>query len=154
MAKNLTVTNTGLYDSFPSIIIPSLIGISRDLNPNETVHATPSQASWIGINWKHFFFRSNYSNQLTNEFSKCCSKFCICGPPVCCRNWMVIERCDWKKKVINVGGYSTYYCLDYVGLCKLTHRNQYCVHVNGSRAWPEGSCIFNLYGWSNVSTIE
>lgn len=48
MAKNLTVANSGLYDGFPSILIPSLIGLNQHLNPNEKLRITSRQASWIG----------------------------------------------------------------------------------------------------------
>lgn len=48
MAKNLTVASTGLYDGFSSILIPSILGLNQDLNPNETLRISASQASWIG----------------------------------------------------------------------------------------------------------
>lgn len=34
--------------AFPSIVIPSLIGISKELNPDETLQMTAVQASWLG----------------------------------------------------------------------------------------------------------
>lgn len=48
LANNLVSLNNGLFDGFPSIVIPSLIGLNQELNPNETLRITASQASWIG----------------------------------------------------------------------------------------------------------
>lgn len=47
MAKNLIVVNKALFDGFPSIVLPALIRASRDLNPDETLHITDLQASWL-----------------------------------------------------------------------------------------------------------
>lgn len=47
MAKNLIVVNKALFDGFPSIVISSLTGHSSDLNPNEMLNITDSQASWL-----------------------------------------------------------------------------------------------------------
>lgn len=33
--------------AFPSIVIPSLTGTSKELNPDETLRVTASQASWL-----------------------------------------------------------------------------------------------------------
>lgn len=33
--------------AFPSIVIPSLTGVSKALNPDETLHITAVQASWL-----------------------------------------------------------------------------------------------------------
>lgn len=48
LARNLITMNTGLFEGLPTLIIPSLLGLSNKLNPNETIRITPSQASWIG----------------------------------------------------------------------------------------------------------
>lgn len=48
LANNLVSLNNGLFDAFPSIVIPSLIGLNEQLNPNETLRISASQASWIG----------------------------------------------------------------------------------------------------------
>lgn len=48
LANNLVSLNNGLFDGFPSIVIPSLVGLNKELNPNETLRITASQASWIG----------------------------------------------------------------------------------------------------------
>lgn len=48
MARNISRLNTGFFEGFPSIVIPSLIGLSRELNPDEVLLISPSQASWIG----------------------------------------------------------------------------------------------------------
>lgn len=48
MARNLVFMNNGFFDGFPSIVIPSLVGLSEQLNPDESIRITPSQASWIG----------------------------------------------------------------------------------------------------------
>lgn len=48
LARNIIRLNTGLFEGFPSIVIPSLIGVSKELNPDEVLLISPSQASWIG----------------------------------------------------------------------------------------------------------
>lgn len=48
MARNLITVNTGLFEGLPTLIIPSLLGLSKNLNPDETLRITASQASWIG----------------------------------------------------------------------------------------------------------
>lgn len=48
MARNIIRLNTGLFEGFPSIVIPSLIGLSRELNPEEVLLISSAQASWIG----------------------------------------------------------------------------------------------------------
>lgn len=48
MARNIIRLNTGLFEGFPSIVIPSLIGMSKELNPDEVLLIAPSHASWIG----------------------------------------------------------------------------------------------------------
>lgn len=53
MAKNLIVVNKALFDGFPSIVLPSLLGKSQELNPNETLLITASQSSWLcKYSWK------------------------------------------------------------------------------------------------------
>lgn len=47
MAKNLIVVNKALFDGFPSIVLPSLLGKSPQLNPDETLLISPSQASTL-----------------------------------------------------------------------------------------------------------
>lgn len=47
MAKNFVVLNVGQFFSFPSIVIPSLIGVSTALNPDEMIKATAAQTSWL-----------------------------------------------------------------------------------------------------------
>lgn len=47
LAKSFMMFNMGQFYAFPSIVIPSLIGISKHLNPDETVQVTASQSSWL-----------------------------------------------------------------------------------------------------------
>lgn len=47
-AKNLLIFDIGLTMAFPSIVIPALTGINSAQNPNEWLHMTPVQASWLG----------------------------------------------------------------------------------------------------------
>lgn len=47
-AKNLLIVDLGLTMAFPSIVIPALTGLNRSQNPNEFLHMTPVQASWLG----------------------------------------------------------------------------------------------------------
>lgn len=47
-ARNLITVNTTLFAAFPSIVIPSLLGLNDELNTDESIRVTASQASWIG----------------------------------------------------------------------------------------------------------
>lgn len=47
MARNLITMNTGLFEGFPTLVIPSLLGFSEELNPDETLRISASQASWL-----------------------------------------------------------------------------------------------------------
>lgn len=47
-ARNLLYISLGFSDAFTALVIPSLTGISADLNPDETIHITAEQASWLG----------------------------------------------------------------------------------------------------------
>lgn len=35
--------------AIPSLVVPSVIGISADLNPDEILKMSPDEASWLGI---------------------------------------------------------------------------------------------------------
>lgn len=41
--------NVGMVLAFPSIVVPSVLGNSKHLNPDEIFHMTASEASWLGI---------------------------------------------------------------------------------------------------------
>lgn len=45
--KNLIILNKSLFDGFSTIVIPALLGISTNLDPNETIRITPSESSWL-----------------------------------------------------------------------------------------------------------
>lgn len=62
MAKNLIVVNKALFDGFPSIVLPALQGTSHELNPNETLNISSSEASWLCmLLTKRLFF--NFKNK-------------------------------------------------------------------------------------------
>lgn len=46
--------NMGCVLAIISIVYPSVTGTSSHLNPDETLHMTPEEASWLGMNikWK------------------------------------------------------------------------------------------------------
>lgn len=53
----------GLVLALPTLIIPSVIGASQQLNPNETIHMTMNEVSWLGnspfvskVEFSIFFF--------------------------------------------------------------------------------------------------
>lgn len=46
-AKNLIIFNLGEFAAFPSIVIPSLIGVCNELNPDESLRITAAQTSWL-----------------------------------------------------------------------------------------------------------
>lgn len=41
------ILNVGQYYAIPSIVIPSLRGLSAALNPDETVHIGAAESSWL-----------------------------------------------------------------------------------------------------------
>lgn len=41
--------DVGASVSFPTILIAALTGRNNNTNPNETLHMTPIQASWLGV---------------------------------------------------------------------------------------------------------
>lgn len=47
LAKNLMILNIGEFAGFAAIVIPSLTGLSKELNPDEMVQITAAQASWL-----------------------------------------------------------------------------------------------------------
>lgn len=47
-AKNFLLLDLGLAVAFPTIVIPALMGLNNENNPNETVQLTAVQASWLG----------------------------------------------------------------------------------------------------------
>lgn len=48
MVKNLLLLDLGLSMAFPTIIIPALMGLNPENNPNERMSLTPMEASWLG----------------------------------------------------------------------------------------------------------
>lgn len=46
--KNLLILDGGITMAFPTIVIPALTGLNQQINPNEFLHITPVQASWLG----------------------------------------------------------------------------------------------------------
>lgn len=43
----LFAVSKGVFENFSAIVIPALLGISPALNPDETIHITPIEASWL-----------------------------------------------------------------------------------------------------------
>lgn len=58
------ILNLGQFGSFQSIVIPSLVDISTDLNTDETVHITADESSWLCKVYTKLF----YSNKI--EFGR------------------------------------------------------------------------------------
>lgn len=56
----------GEFAAFPSIVIPSLLGMSGDLNPDETVQITAAQTSWLG-EFSMTTFRRKKNDQIKIE---------------------------------------------------------------------------------------
>lgn len=46
--KNFLLLDLGLSIAIPTIIIPALTGLNPEANPNEKIHVTAVQASWLG----------------------------------------------------------------------------------------------------------
>lgn len=51
--KNFLLLDLGLSIAFPTIVIPALTGLNDTVNPDETVHITAAQASWLGNKRNH-----------------------------------------------------------------------------------------------------
>lgn len=66
-AQNLMSWNLGLVLALPSIVVPSVIGISSSLNPDEILHMTPDEASWIGM----FYCFYDWNELKVKIFFKC-----------------------------------------------------------------------------------
>lgn len=71
-AKNLMVLNIGEFAGLPSIIIPSLIGLSQHLNPGETLQVSAAETSWLRKDnyWNYFQFDFQFYQYffILNEF--------------------------------------------------------------------------------------
>lgn len=48
-AKNFLLLDLGLSVAFTTIVIPALTGQDKVNNPDEFLHLTPVQASWLGM---------------------------------------------------------------------------------------------------------
>lgn len=46
-AKNLIIFNLGEFYAFPTLVIPSLIGVCSELNPDENLQITAETSSWL-----------------------------------------------------------------------------------------------------------
>lgn len=53
--------------AIPTIVIPALTGLSKDIHPNEYIHLSPLQASWLGnIFGFVFLFNKNIKRENIN----------------------------------------------------------------------------------------
>lgn len=82
MAKNLIVVNKALFDGFPSIVIPSLTGHSRELNPNEMLNITDSQASWLCEDHTRIVSTLNLTPKNINLYSFITASLAFIGHPI------------------------------------------------------------------------
>lgn len=48
--NNLQILDFGLTMAFPAVVIGALTGMNDDMNSTEFLHASPMQASWLGMN--------------------------------------------------------------------------------------------------------
>lgn len=48
IAQNLLSSSMGLSLAFPTILVPAVLGLSNVINPNESLHMTADEASWLG----------------------------------------------------------------------------------------------------------
>lgn len=46
--KNLIIVDFGLSMAYSTILIPALMGLNSNFNPDETISITPDQATWLG----------------------------------------------------------------------------------------------------------
>lgn len=86
--KNLIILNKSCFDGFASLIIPSLLGIAIELNPNESVQITANQASWLckrfALFYAFFFWSCIYLiNVCLFHFKnmQCIASFTFLGHP-------------------------------------------------------------------------
>lgn len=78
MAQHLISWDMGFALAFPTIVVPSVIGASFDINPDETLHMTPDEASWLGNLYFYIYFNKKFS--LFSPFTFCHHFFFCC----CC----------------------------------------------------------------------
>lgn len=74
-AKNFIIFNLGEFTAFSAIVIPSLIGLASELNPDETVRIDGAQTSWLGesINFLVVFHHFRRCVLLCVYFSATCA---------------------------------------------------------------------------------
>lgn len=58
--KNFLLLDLGLSIAFPTIVIPALTGLNDQVNPNETIHMSAAQASWLGEHQNQSLMLNNY----------------------------------------------------------------------------------------------
>lgn len=44
----MLIMDIGLTIAIPAVVIPALTGLNKANNPNEFLHMTPVEASWLG----------------------------------------------------------------------------------------------------------
>lgn len=59
MVKNTLAANFSLLIAFPALVIPSLTGVSSELNPDENLSISAAQASWLGKIFENIIFFIN-----------------------------------------------------------------------------------------------
>lgn len=79
-AKNFIIFNLGEFTAFPSLVIPALLGMSDDLNPDEIIRITAAQTSWLGTFNLIIIIIEQKKKLSTKTAEPICSDLCIRCP--------------------------------------------------------------------------
>lgn len=64
--KNILLLDLGLALCFSTIVIPALTGDDKEHNPDEFLHITPEQASWLG---KIYVIYEAFASKLVRSYN-------------------------------------------------------------------------------------
>lgn len=110
--------------AFTSIVIPSLLGTSKHLNPDETIEMTAEEVSWLS-EFRHFAL--NCDSSLLKLSFRLNSRLPIYWPA----DWMCVVslyfRKVWKKNGITFVKFSPLCCLGDAFLCKFKGCFVHCI---------------------------
>lgn len=91
--KNFLLLDLGLSIAIPTIIIPALTGLNPEANPNEQIHVTAVQASWLGT--FDVFLLPKKNQPMFSKKISLCSKSCVHLPTFGQRCIWVDYGTDW-----------------------------------------------------------
>lgn len=93
--KNFLLLDLGLSIAIPTIIIPALTGLNPEANPNEKIHVTAVQASWLGTYYAYMWKSESLKKNKHLKKTSSCSKSGVYLPAVGKRCVWVDYGTDW-----------------------------------------------------------